>query len=167
MTRILGIDYGKKRIGLALSDERGVFASPLKCVLAGTNPHKSALHILSAVDPHLPLKAIILGLPLLLNGKEGEMAHHARLLSLALQESQTAPVLLWDERLTSAQAEKLLSHMNRKKRAEHIDTMAASIILQSYLDSQSSIMPGGMTAPGTIPTEKKESSTAIEGIFVK
>lgn len=126
MGRVAALDYGKVRCGLAISDERRVLASPLTVVPASPSAVEAALKPFS---PDL----LIIGLPLLLNGKEGPMATEVRKWAEAL----TIPILFWDERLTTAQADRMLrdSDLSRKKRTQHHDTMAATIILQSYLDS--------------------------------
>lgn len=135
MSRIVGIDYGKKRVGLAVSDDTKVLASPFQCIDAGKSIAATAANIMHALSVYPSLELFVLGYPLLLNGKEGEMGACVRKLSELLQGLQSTPVILWDERLSSAQAERLLAHMTRKKRTQHVDTLAASIILQSYLDS--------------------------------
>ncbi len=137
MGRLAGIDYGNARIGLALSDERRIIAAPLVCVAAGKNSAENAQRILAALAPYQPLGALILGLPLLLNGKPGTMAETVKQLADLLRELQPAPLILWDERLTSAQVERTLkeANVNRKKRSKLIDALAAAAILQNYLDS--------------------------------
>lgn len=135
MSRIVGIDYGTKRVGLAVSDDRKILALPFKCIEAGKNLNITASNILEALKAYPSIERFVLGHPLRLNGQESPMGACTQKLLLLLQEMQQAPVILWDERLSSAQAERLLGHMKRKKRTQHVDTLAASIILQSYLDS--------------------------------
>ncbi len=91
---------------------------------------------LKAALKEYKVDAIVMGLPLLLNGKEGPMTAEVKQFSQYLAKVLGIPVILWDERLTSAQVERSLrdSGVNRKKRAEQVDTLAASLILQSYLD---------------------------------
>jgi putative Holliday junction resolvase len=138
MKRIAGIDYGKARIGVALSDERQIIASPLICLAASKKMEATAQLILTTLAPYQPLDAIILGLPLLFSGKPGEMAELVQKLAELLKEAQPAPLILWDERLTSAQVERTLreANLNRKQRSKLIDALAAAAILQNYLDTE-------------------------------
>ena len=132
MGRLLGLDYGRVRIGVALSDETRFLASPLCCL----ENKKDFPDKLKRELKNSRIDAIVVGLPLLMNGKESPMTAEVRTFSEYLGKVMELPIILWDERLTSAQAERSLQDlgMNRKKRAEASDTMAASLILQSYLD---------------------------------
>ena len=132
MGRLLGIDYGRARIGIALSDDTRFLSSPLCCLENKKDfPDKLKLQL-----KNHKVDAIVVGLPLLMSGKEGPMTVEVRQFSEYLGKVMELPVILWDERLTSLQAERSLQDigMNRKKRAEASDTLAASMILQSYLD---------------------------------
>lgn len=133
MKRIAAIDYGLKRIGIALSDPTGSMAFPFKTVEGGK---KAALHVKEALKEHV-LEKIIIGLPLLMNGQEGEMVHAVRAFAEELDKLMQIPILFLDERLTSAQADKSLKEIscNRKKRSAKIDTAAAALLLQHYLDT--------------------------------
>lgn len=137
MGRLIGIDFGKTRIGLAVSDELKRIALPIGIVRAGKTPKETIDLIHQKIAHYKGIEAFVLGLPLQLNGKEGEMAQAVRLFGKALEEILSYPIIYWDERLTSAQVERSLKDagMNRKKRAEHSDEMAATTILQNYLDS--------------------------------
>lgn len=130
--RIAAIDFGLKRIGIALSDLSQTLASPFKVVEGG---RKAVENVVCALQ-NQPLAKIIVGLPLLLNGKEGDMAAAVRAFAKALETALNIPILLIDERLSSAQAEKRLkeSSFNRKERSSKIDTAAATLLLQQYLD---------------------------------
>ena len=141
MKRIAGIDYGKARIGVALSDERQIIASPFICLAAAKKMEATAQGILTTLAPYQPLDAIVLGHPLLFSGEAGEMAGLVQQLAELLRQSQAAPVILWDERLTSAQVERTLreANLNRKKRSKLIDALAAAAILQNYLDTEGRI----------------------------
>ncbi len=132
--RLLSIDYGKARVGFAYSDERKLLASPWQ-TFARTTPFNEIKKKLSFLEP---LEFLVVGLPLLLNGKEGEMAQEARIFGEALASYLQIPCLFWDERLSSAQAERLMQEgsLSRKKRASLSDTFAATLILQNYLDFQ-------------------------------
>ncbi len=138
MGRILGVDFGLARIGLAITDENKIMALPIGIVRAGKTPKDTAELIRKELLRYKEIEAMIVGLPLQLNGKEGEMAVLARAFGQALHEALSIPVIYWDERLTSAQVERSLrdAGMNRKKRAQHSDELAATTILQNYLDSK-------------------------------
>lgn len=136
LQKIISIDYGRARIGLAISDQNQIIAFPLKYVKTTRDLKKSAQE-LSVFLSTLDIEKIILGLPLLLNGKDSELTKEVRLFGKYLEENLGKPIILWDERLTSKQAEKFLieNNVRRKERTSIVDTMAATLILQSYLDS--------------------------------
>lgn len=138
MKRIAGIDYGEKRIGLAISDESQWLASPIKAILTEQNLQKTSELITKEFLSFMPLEKMVIGLPLFLNGKESPMSLKVRELALHMEKLLHIPVILWDERLTTAQVERTLkeAQMTRKKRVRYLDAMAAAAILQSYLDSQ-------------------------------
>ncbi|MDJ0652280.1 MAG: Holliday junction resolvase RuvX [Simkaniaceae bacterium] len=130
---MLGIDFGMKRIGLARSDPMKMIASPLKIIFAGKSLEETADLILKELED---VETIILGLPLLLSGKDSETTLAVRKFAKILEKKSGLPLILWDERLTSKQVEKLLieGQVSRKKRSSHVDTMSATLILQNYLD---------------------------------
>src|SRR5262245_47980818 len=134
MGRIVGIDFGKARIGLAISDERRVIAQPLETVKAAKNNAETAKLIATALSRYTNIDPIVIGLPLLLSGKEGEMALLVRAFAKSLEEVLPFPIVLWDERLTSAGVEKMLvsEGVKRKERARLSDTLSAVSILQNY-----------------------------------
>ena len=135
MGRIAAIDYGRVRVGLAISDETRFLARPLVCL---QNTKQLSLLIVQELAKHGMVDAIVLGLPIQMNGKEGEMAQEVRKFAEELKKHTTLPIVFWDERLTSAQADRTLreAEFSRKRRAELSDTMSATVILQSYLDSK-------------------------------
>jgi putative holliday junction resolvase len=135
--RIVGIDFGKARLGLAISDERRIIAQSLETIKAAQDPMQTVRLIAHALSHYKNIDAIVIGLPLLLNGKEGEMAQLVRAFAKNLEQVLPFPIIFWDERLTSSGVEKMLieSDIPRKKRAELSDTLAAVSILQNYLDS--------------------------------
>lgn len=134
MGRIAAIDYGRARIGIAISDETRFLARPLICL-----PNTKQIYqiIATELSKHGTIDALVLGLPIQMNGKEGEMAQEVRKFAEELKKHLTLPILFWDERLTSAQADRTLkeAELSRKKRAALSDTMSAAVILQSYLDA--------------------------------
>ena len=141
-TRIVGLDYGLARIGVALSDERKIIAMSQNTISAEKKAEQTAAKIGSelqklADELKFDIEKIVIGLPLKMNGTRGlqadETAHFAEL----LQKYMSCPIVMWDERLTSVQAERSLreGQLSRKQRSKHVDKVAAVIILQSYLDS--------------------------------
>ncbi len=135
-TRVLAIDLGEKRIGLALSDPLRVTAQPLP-VEPAVGPRKDVSRICELVAEN-EVDTVVVGLPLLLSGEDGENATHAR----AFRDRLAARlpgirVELWDERLTSAEAERVMvaADVRRKRRKQKIDALAAVLILQSFLDA--------------------------------
>lgn len=132
--RLIGIDAGTKTLGLALSDVRRTIASPLETIRR-TKFKADAERLLFLVAEHNVI-GLVLGLPLNLDGSEGPRAQATRALARNLNKLSPLPILLWDERLTTAEAQRMLidADQTRKRRAEVIDKLAATIILQSALD---------------------------------
>ena len=132
--RCLGMDLGTKRIGLALSDALGWTAAPLQA-LPRVGWKKDLAALRSLVREH-EVARIVVGLPLRMDGEAGEQAQQAREFAARLQTELGVPVETWDERLTTVQAERALidSDVRRERRRQIIDSLAASIILQGYLD---------------------------------
>jgi putative Holliday junction resolvase len=135
--RILGIDHGTKRIGLAISDELGMIAQPLEFVPA--EPFSGFLERLKEIIRQKEVELLLVGMPRNMDGSYGPAALKAQEFVAVLQNSVTVPIKTWDERLTSAQANRFLIEANvrRSKRKEKVDKTAAAILLQSYLDSRS------------------------------
>ena len=136
-SRILALDYGTKRIGVALSDELGWTAQPLETFERRTLDRDVA-HIASLVNTH-EVGQVVLGFPLQLNGREGPAVQAMREFAVRLEQSLSVPLVLWDERMTTKAAEELLiaADVSRKKRKGAVDRVAAAILLQSYLASRS------------------------------
>lgn len=132
--RLLGIDAGTKTLGLALSDGRRTIASPLETIVR-TKFSIDAARLLNIVDEHA-VAGLVLGFPRNLDGSEGPRAQATRALARNLNKLLALPILLWDERLTTALAERMLidADQTRKRRSEVIDKIAATLILQSALD---------------------------------
>jgi len=135
--RILALDHGTKRIGLAISDETEIIAQPLEYLSA--EPLEEFLKRLKEIVDSREVGEILVGIPRNMNGTYGPAAAKAREFVGALQKVLTIPVKTWDERLTSVQANRFLieTGMRREKRKERVDQTAAAILLQSYLDSRS------------------------------
>lgn len=139
MVRALGIDFGARRIGLALSDATGLLASPWKTIDGGS-PEAAAAQI-SAIAAELAadsdgLSALVVGLPRRLDGSDNGQTPLVRVLAAELARLSGLPVILQDERLTSHEADARLALRERdwRKRKAKLDAVAASIILQDYLD---------------------------------
>lgn len=136
-TRILAIDYGRKRIGLALSDAMGVTACPL-AVFARTN-RRTDLRRLHDLCREYGLARIIVGHPLNINGTPGEMADEAARFAARLEKEVGIPTELFDERLTSWEAEQTIAEVKSKRRSgQAVDDLAAAILLRDYLDKNQS-----------------------------
>ena len=135
MNRVLGIDHGDARIGLAISDELGMLAHPLETIHIATTPDPIAR--IAEIVGRDQIGIIILGLPRNMSGTYGPASEKVRAFAEELKVKVTCPVKLWDERLTSVAAQKSLhqSGKNVKKSRAVIDQVAAQLILQGYLDS--------------------------------
>jgi putative Holliday junction resolvase len=133
--RILALDHGSKRIGIAVSDELKVIAQPLEFVSA--EPFADVLARLSELVRDKEVELILVGMPRNMDGSYGPAALKVQDFIAALKGALTVPIRTWDERLTSAQANRVLiqGNVRRDKRKEKVDKMAAAILLQSYLDS--------------------------------
>lgn len=134
--RTLAIDWGMKNVGLAVSDPLGITAQPLP-TLKRTNRRADMARIGELVEA-MQVKRILVGHPLHLKGHAGKRAVEAERLAERLRESTGLPVELIDERLTSAEANRLMldAGLSRSKRREKADQIAAQLILQTYLDRQ-------------------------------
>jgi putative Holliday junction resolvase len=135
-SRVLALDLGKQRIGLALSDASQVIAQGLE-TLERTNIRQD-LARLSQLASDNRVSLIVIGNPLHMSGREGFQAERAREFGARLQEASGIPVEFWDERLTTVEAERVLrqSGISIQKRAKAVDRLAAVILLESYLDSR-------------------------------
>jgi putative Holliday junction resolvase len=133
--RILGLDFGMKRIGAALSDSGLSIAFPLE-VHERCNPARDARHYRELVEQN-GVERIVIGLPVHTSGREGEVAAAARAFGDWLQGVTGKPVFYCDERYTSVEAEErlLAAGLKRRKRKALRDKLAAQIVLQSYLDA--------------------------------
>jgi len=132
--RILAIDPGTKRIGLAISDELKMIAQPLEFVAA--KPFAGFVSRLDELVTEKEVELVLIGLPRNMDGSLGPAALRVQEFVEALKGVLCVPVKTWDERLTSAQANRLLieGNVRRDQRKEKVDQMAAAILLQSYLD---------------------------------
>ena len=132
--RILAIDHGSKRIGIAVSDELKMIAQPLEYILA--EPADKFMARFQELIRDKEVELILVGMPRNMDGSYGPAAQKVQEFVAVLKGLVGVPIKTWDERLTSAQANRLLiqGNVRRDKRKEKVDAMAAAILLQSYLD---------------------------------
>ena len=128
--RILGVDHGLQRIGLAISDETGTVAQSIGYVRANISE-------VVRVATERNAGKFVVGLPKRLDGTASEQTEHTLAFIAALERATTLPVLRWDDRLTTAQATRVLieGNVRRKDRKEKVDQLAAQLMLQCYLDA--------------------------------
>jgi putative Holliday junction resolvase len=153
--RCLGIDYGARRLGLALSDASGQIARPWCGLAASSSPEATADAVLAFLagvrdEPVEEIAAVVVGLPRRLNGEDTSQTAYARRFAAALASRLRLPVHLQDERLSSREAESQLAvrEPDWRRRKARVDAVAARIILQDYLDSR----------PHDAPTPAPESA---------
>ncbi|CBE69110.1 MAG: Holliday junction resolvase RuvX [Candidatus Methylomirabilis oxygeniifera] len=134
MQRYLGIDFGTKRIGVAISDELGLTAQPLPTLEPSTD--EAAVRAIREIMDQYGILDVVVGLPKNMNGTLGPSAERALAFAGQLEEGGSVKVTMWDERLTSLAAERLLieADLSRAKRKRRVDQMAAVLILQGFLD---------------------------------
>lgn len=136
--RILGLDYGEKRIGVAISDPLGVTAQPVTVIEKKDSFEQDLAEINQIIDRYPSVKEIVVGLPKSMNGEIGIQAQKTLDFVKALESSLKIKITTWDERLTTVEAERMLisAGLSRQKRKKVIDKSAAALILQNYLDSK-------------------------------
>jgi putative Holliday junction resolvase len=146
--RALGIDYGNRRIGLALSDATGLLARPWKTIAREGNPGQVAAalaeHIRTLASEDDGLGAVVIGLPRRLSGEETDQTAAVRRVADELRRLSTVPLHFQDERLSSREAETLLARREKdwRKRKAALDAAAAMVILQDYLDEHRAARDG-------------------------
>lgn len=141
MSRTLAIDYGRKRIGLALSDEGGRFATPYD-VLNSSSPQKAVEQIIALIERE-QVQRLVVGLPLNMDGSAGPAARRTADWAKELARRVNLPLILVDERLSSFSAEQQLiarkragESLTRRKKRERLDALAAAFFLQAFLEGQ-------------------------------
>jgi len=136
--RILGLDLGSKRIGVAISDALGITAQGLLTIEVGKNV--STVKELEGIIEKKAVKEIVVGLPLNMDGSYGPQAKDAVRFADELKNRFNMPVTLWDERMSTMEVERVMisGGASRKKRKNRIDKLAAQVVLQSYLNSRQS-----------------------------
>ena len=133
--RILALDHGTKRIGVAISDEMKMIATPLDFIPA--EPFANFLTRLNGLIREKEVELMVVGMPRNMDGSYGPAALKVQEFIATLKDATGIPIKPWDERLTSAQANRFLIQANvrRDQRKEKVDKTAAAILLQSYLDA--------------------------------
>jgi putative pre-16S rRNA nuclease len=133
----MGVDWGARRIGLALSDETQTLAQPLATLTRRTGKRFPMREFLTLLERHA-VTGVVVGLPLDQTGAEGDSADAARTLAADIARSSGKPVELWDERLTTARALQAVHEMGgtTKGRKDDVDALAATVLLQHYLDAK-------------------------------
>lgn len=135
--RILGLDYGEKYVGVAMSDPMGIIGSPLETIYRKEeNKLRKTYARIEELVKENGVERIVIGLPKNMNNTEGDSATNCREFASNVERRTGLPVVLWDERLSTSSARSILmeSGVRREDRKEVIDKIAAGIILQNYLD---------------------------------
>ncbi len=132
--RYLALDLGDRRIGVAISDTLGIIARPL-AVVQRTSRAADFAQYAALIQEH-GVEALVVGLPLQMDGSEGSQAAWVRDYSAELGTVINVPIHLWDERLTTQEAIRVMHAQDKTPRKEWIDAVAAAVILQSYLDAR-------------------------------
>jgi putative Holliday junction resolvase len=136
MVRILGVDYGRRRIGIAVSDELGLTAQGMPTLQAGGRAE--AIAVVAEAASRLQVGEIVVGLPLNMDGSRGPMAEAAEAFARGLEEATGLPVCCWDERLTSRSAHRAMQEMGQRSRGQkgRVDRIAATLLLDTYLKAR-------------------------------
>ncbi|MBS4194774.1 Holliday junction resolvase RuvX [Lederbergia citri] len=136
--RVMGLDVGSKTVGVAVSDEMGWTAQGIETIAINENINRFGFERIGEIIKEYDVKEIIVGLPKNMNNSIGPRGEASRDYAVKLESLFNIPVRLWDERLSTMAAERILleADVSRKKRKKVIDKMAAAMILQGYLDSQ-------------------------------
>jgi putative Holliday junction resolvase len=139
MSRILALDYGERRIGLALSDPTRTIAQSLPTILRRRRRRPPYTEIIETIE-EWDVDTVVVGLPLEMSGEEGQLAQTVREFGQRLGQRAGVNVEYWDERFSSVRAQRELERLDEPVRSrgdkERLDAMAALLILQSYLDAQ-------------------------------
>jgi putative holliday junction resolvase len=138
MSRFLGVDYGERRVGLAVSDPTGIIATPLRTAEV-TSDREAVRAVCEAADETEAVR-IVVGDPVNMNGTRGMMCERVAAFVELLQQATDVPVVLYDERLSSGLVERAMleADLSRQKRKRARDKLAAQVILQGYVDAQAS-----------------------------
>lgn len=136
--RYLGLDLGTKTLGISLSDKTGIIASSYKTIHFNEEDYNSVLDELKGIIDEFEIKTIVLGLPKNMNNTLGDAAKRSMNFRDILLDKFDVEVIMQDERMSSVEAHNIMiqGDLSRKKRKKHVDSLAANIILQRYLDSK-------------------------------
>jgi putative holliday junction resolvase len=136
--RIMGLDVGSKTVGIAISDELGWTAQGLKTLKIDEEKNKFGFDEIGQLIKEYGISQVVIGLPKNMNGSIGPRGEASKRYAEEIENQFSVSTILWDERLTTMAAERVLleADVSRKKRKKVIDKMAASMILQGYLDSK-------------------------------
>jgi putative Holliday junction resolvase len=137
--RVMGLDVGEQRTGVALSDPMGWLASPLTVLRCSSR--ETEMEAIAELARKHNVDRVIVGYPRSLNGTVGPQAQSVDRYVEQLRTHLEVPVMLWDERLSTAQAERLVHESGKRVRRDTIDAAAAAVILQSYLDAEAMRKP--------------------------
>lgn len=143
--RVMGLDYGSKTIGVAISDPLGLTAQGIEIIRREEeNKLRKSLRRIEELIKEYQVEEIVLGFPKNMNNTIGERAEKSLQLKETLERRCKLPVIIWDERLTTVEANRTLmeSKVRRENRSKYVDMIAAVFILQGYLDSKAN--------PGTV-----------------
>jgi putative Holliday junction resolvase len=137
MSRVLGLDVGDRTIGIALSDERGLVALPGQTLQRQPEGYRRDVAAIRDLVDANDVSEVVVGLPLSMNGSVGPQAEKVLAFVEKVRAALTVPVVLSDERFTTSQADRTMrdADVSRKRRSRAVDSMAAALILQGYLDS--------------------------------
>ena len=136
--RTMGLDYGSKTVGVAVSDPMGITAQGIEIIRREKENHmRSTLRRIHELVNEYEVGTIVVGNPKNMNGTSGERAEAAKAFAETLKQRTDLPVVLWDERLTTVEAEKTMmaAGVRREDRKKYVDKIAAVLILQGYLDA--------------------------------
>ncbi len=147
--RIIGIDFGLARLGISYSDENFIIGMALTTLKAEKKTELTIGKLLHELKLHqekhkYEILEIVVGLPLMMSGRVGFLADEVKHFVELLKQATPIPIICWDERLTTVQAERSLreTSLTRKRRSQVVDSVAAMLILQSYLDYKKLSLPG-------------------------
>ena len=135
--RLLGVDVGDVRLGLAVTDPGQVVATPLDTVASSPDPDEVVEVVLAAIADEQPV-GVVVGYPRTMGGREGSAAQRCRVVAEEVASRSELPVLLWDERLSTVEAERALleGDVRRRARRQVVDRVAASLILRGVLEAR-------------------------------
>jgi putative Holliday junction resolvase len=163
--RILALDWGELRIGLALSDESQTLATPLDTLLRRSGKRFPMTRFLDLAERHRPV-GLVVGLPLSPEGTETESAVAARAMADALTRRTNLPLELWDERLSTARALAAVREQggSTRGRKADVDALAAAVLLQHFLDARRNRMERAERAGGAEETERAEGTEGADQV---